>query len=236
MGPNVSRQCLCTSINVPSLSERIIHTQYHILSLATLKTTTSVTHTSPTVRIVPILTTPNSPASCGHALSSLANAPVACDCPTCDRVTRSVRPRRICGAGAAAGGAGVQALAAPEHLSARRHEKACSVVRADRTRARGERLVGWRALVPVAAEDGDVESRKQRSKIMTWDRELERTCSHGTRAGMCSMEHRHRQRERVRANGWLRAYVSDAQKDVDIDSREHLVERLTWRSEIEIRG
>ena len=121
-------------------------------------------------------------------------------------------------------------------LSARRHEKACSVVRADRTRARGERLVGWRALVPVAAEDGDVESRKQRSKRMTWDRELERTCSHGTRAGMCSMEHRHRQRERVRANGWLRAYVPDAQKDVDIDSREHLVERLTWRSEIEIRG
>ena len=55
MGPNVSRQCLCTSISVPSLSERLIH---HILSMATLKMTTYMPYTSPTVRIAPIITTP----------------------------------------------------------------------------------------------------------------------------------------------------------------------------------
>ena len=190
---------------------------------------------SPTVRIVPILTTP---ADTTHTLKAVIgstrdqlrpkNATPSCAARAGD--VQNAKDRSL-----AMSTAKIMSAARCD-LCARRHEKACSVVRADRTRARGEQLVGWRALVPVAAEDGDVESRKQRSKIMTWDRELERTCSHGTRAGMCSMEHRHRQRERVRANGWLRAYVSDAQKDVDIDSREHLVERLTWRSEIEIRG
>ena len=43
------------------------------------------------------------------------------------------------------------------------------------------------------------------------------------------MEHRHRQRSGVRDNGWLRAYVSGAHEDGGIDSRTHLVERLTWR-------
>ena len=33
----------------------------------------------------------------------------------------------------------------------------------------------------------------------------------------------------MRGIEWLRAYVSDAHEDGGIDSREHLVERLTWR-------
>ena len=81
----------------------------------------------------------------------------------------------------------------------------------------------------------DADSRKQRSKILTWDRESERTRSHGTPACMCSMEHRDRQRAGVRGNGWLRAYVSDAHEDGGIDSREHLVERLTWRPAVKKR-
>ena len=52
-------------------------------------------------------------------------------------------------------------------LCTQRHEKACSVACVDRSRARSERLLGRRALVQVAPEDKDADSRKQCSKAFT---------------------------------------------------------------------
>ena len=163
MGPNVSRQCLCTSISVPSLSERLIH---HILSMATLKMTTNMPYTSPTVRIVPILTTPANTvhtrkAEIGNTRDHLQppNATPSCAARTLDvqnakdhwlePSTAKMAPAKRC------------------DLYTTRHENACSVRRADRSRARGERLVDRRALVPVASEDEDADSRKQCSKRLT---------------------------------------------------------------------
>ena len=48
-----------------------------------------------------------------------------------------------------------------------RHEKACSVACADRSRARSERLVGRRARALVDPEGSDADGRKERAKGLT---------------------------------------------------------------------
>ena len=123
-------------------------------------------YTSRTVRIVPILTTPadtvhtrqtqidrtRDPLEPMNAMSSSAaragdvqNAKDRCLAPSTAKIVR----------------------AGSCDLCARRHEKVCSVARAEQSRARCERLVGRRALAPVAHEDGNADVRKQRVRILT---------------------------------------------------------------------
>ena len=188
-----------TTVSVSSLSERLTHTQYHKLSMTTLKRTTSIPHTSPTVRMVPILTTLADTIQTLKAKIDSTRDPLQPTnaTPSCAAREGDVQNTKVCWL---APNTAKIAPAASFDLRARRQEKACSVARADRSRGRGEGLVGRRTLVPVAAEDEDADSRKERSKRLTWDRAIERTRAHGTRAGMCSMEHRHRQRAGMRGN------------------------------------
>ena len=162
----MTRECLCSTIHVFSCLEWLTHAQYHKLCMATLKRTTNMPYTSPTVRIVPILTTPANTvhtrkAEIGSTRDHLQppNATPSCAARTLDvqnakdhwlgPSTAKMAPAKRC------------------DLYTTQHENACSVRRADRSRARGERLVDRRALVPVASEDEDADSRKQCSKRLT---------------------------------------------------------------------
>ena len=158
-----------TTVSVSSLSERLTHTQYHKVSITTLKRTTSIPHTSPTVRMVPISTTPPDTIQTQKAQIDGTRDPLQPTDATPSCAARAVDVQNAEDRWLAPNTAKI-VPAASFDLRARRHKKACSVACADRSRARGERLVGRRALVPVAPEDEDIDSRKQRSKRLSWDR------------------------------------------------------------------
>ena len=166
--PIVTRECLCSIIHVFSCLEWLTHAQYHKLCMATLKRTTNMPYTSPAMRIVPISTTPADTAhtrnpEIGNTRDPLQPSDAT---PSCAARAQDVQNAKVHWLTFSLSTAKM-APAERCDLCKQRHEKACSVACVDRSRARSERLLGRRALVQVAPEDKDADSRKQCSKAFT---------------------------------------------------------------------